>query len=103
MWYCQIMALCRCSIGDYAVIRYCDVTKSSEQMEKDGKICRPCIVFERETNRQGNLVIKYDVVEIDTLLPSFEKTEMKRPPYMVPMFRASGRGLDVMMLDAQFF
>ncbi len=49
------------------------------------------------------MVIKYDVVEIDTFLPSFEKTEMKRPPYMAPMFGASGRGMDVMMLDAQFF
>jgi hypothetical protein len=107
MWYCQIMALFRCSLGDYAVVRYCIVLKDRNQMERDGMLCRPCLAFELEKNKQGMIVCKYDVVEIQVLLPSFERTEMKRPPYMAPMFGVSGTSSDkhdsTRLLDAEFF
>jgi hypothetical protein len=101
------MALCRCSAGDYAVVRYCTVLKDRMQMEEDGKLARPCLAFERETNRRGSIVLKYDLVEVETLLPTFEGAEMKRPPYMVPMVGAAGTSSNVhdstRLLDAEFF
>jgi hypothetical protein len=72
-------------------------------MERNGSLARPCLQFERELNREKIRVVKYDLVEVDTLLPTFEETEMKRPPYMAPMVgSSSGRGLDATLLDAKF-
>ncbi len=104
VWYSQIMALFSCSVGDYAVIRYCDVITYGDDSEDAGYLNRPRMKFELEKSR-GRMVLKYDVVEIDTIAPTLEGS-MKRPPYMAPAHGAgmvSHHGLAVTMVDSQFF
>jgi hypothetical protein len=97
------MALFNCNVGDFAVIRYCHVITYGEESERNGHLHRPIMEFEKEKNRAGKFVYKYDVVEIETLAPTFEGS-MKRPPYMAPVFGKPGEfGLHGKMQDAEFF
>jgi hypothetical protein len=77
------MAIFTCSIGDYAVVRYC--VARNQTSEKD--LHRTEVQFEVEINSENTTVIKYDVVDVATLEAVGTLPVHKRPPYIVPNFK----------------
>ncbi len=103
------MALFSCSLGSYAVVRYCVATSQTAEEE----LHRIELQFEEEVNNEGAKVIKYDVVDVCTLEPVGTLPVHKRPPYIVPHFTKM-KGVDLhkcteanlmhfRMRDAMFF
>jgi hypothetical protein len=101
------MALFRCSRGDYAVVRYCEVLHYSSEAP-EGAIKRTRLRFEQEQQRKNaSFVIKHDVIPIEWVKALGSGPFEKRPPYIYPDFSSikewPTRDLKkIIMVDAAF-
>ena len=103
------MACFKCTKGDYAVVRWCEVIKYATDIKvKDPCIKRTTLKFETE-RRRGTDVIKYDVVPLQWVVCNGKGTNFEQlPPYIYPDFSEMSwpPAADIkkyIMVDAAFF
>ncbi len=104
------MAFFNCNIGNFAVVRYCKVTSYADGLpERGSRLKRTCMNFERERNRKGKLVTKYDVIPFEWIIGQSKFEFEHLPPYMYPDFTDGmtwppPRNLmKIKLVDAAFF
>jgi hypothetical protein len=112
-WYCQLMALFTCSLGDFAVVRWCQVVgdipsrkiprRKSKNPAAASSMMRKQIKFELDgsTNK-----IKYDVLECESLKATGRGFD-RRPPYITMKFDSTHihekNLFEMNLVDAAFF
>jgi hypothetical protein len=109
-WYAQLCALFTCTIGDFAVVRYCIVVEYADEVSPRAhrNVKRTHLKFETERQR-GITKIKYDVIPTKWIVGRSKFEFENLPPYIYPDFQ---KGMawppprDLMayhMVDAYFF
>jgi hypothetical protein len=81
------MAIFNCTLGNFAVVRWCQVNQYATDIEvTDPVIKRTAVEFEKE-RRKGTDVIKYDVIPFEWIDCGGKREAFKKlPPYMYPDF-----------------
>jgi hypothetical protein len=108
-WYAQLMSLFNCTIGNFAVVRYCNVITYADSInEGESKLKRTCMEFEQERNR-GQVVIKYDVIPFEWIVHCSKFDGEHLPPYIYLHFTEGMTWplpknlMNIKLVDAAFF
>ena len=113
-WYAQLMALFSCTMGNFAIVRWCTVVQYAASIKDNSSIKRTKLTFEIEKfKRRGVEIkrIKYDVIPLHFLILKKGQADEyeRRPPYIYPDFSCdmklplSNNLMSYNMVDAAFF